>query len=212
MKKFLIISLLALVCSGSLHAQEPGQWTANASAAYVGNLSWVRAGEGLATALVEVFATVFTLGLYQPGSNSYARPDDVELPAFALQAGYQALPWLQVTGDLYYDYYHANEYKNEEDTTPGRVSYVNRFAFLPGVKFTYLNKGIFHMYSSVALGAGYRFGQRDASGEVTPISHLGFAVQTTPVGFAFGNDFYGFLDVGCGTEYIGLRLGAGYNF
>ena len=224
MKKFLIIScLLSMLGTPALKAQDfSGRpWSIDVSAAYPGNLVWTGVGEGMAEGIGQVFAVIFTFGLYKP-EKEYERSEDATLPAFAIQGGYQVLPWLQVTGDLYYHNGGKKYFVKAEDLVPGKISSANRIALLPGVKFTYLNKGIFHMYSSVALGPAVRFSETtvrktnsetgEVTTETTPSTAMRFAFQTTTLGFAFGNAFYGFLDMGIGTEYTGLRAGLGYKF
>ncbi len=206
--------LLALMCSVNIFAQEKGHWTANVSGVYAGNLSWSKTGEDLATVFAEVITTIMTLGLYTPDNGGYAYTDSHDMPGFALQGGYQVLPWMQVTGDLYYHHYAYEKYVNKEDTVPGQTNNVNRITFLPGAKFTYLNKGIFHMYSSVAAGMAVNFGKRVENGEQVPLPTKGvkFSAQVVPIGIALGKKHYGFLDLGAGTEYFCFRAGYGYNF
>lgn len=212
MKKFLIISLLSLICSVSLHAQEPGHWTGNVSAAYAGNLELSKAGADVGMAFAEILTTIFTFGLYTPGMGGYKHTENHSFPSFALQGGYQVNDWLQLTGDVYYHHFAYDQYKETEDKVPTRITKVNRVALLPGVKFTYLNKGLFHMYSSIALGAGFNYGYHEEYDVKEPFNGLRFTLQTVPVGIAIGGRNYGFLDFGVGTEYFCFRAGYGYNF
>lgn len=212
MKKIIVMFLLALMCSVNIFAQEKGHWTANVSGVYAGNLSWSKTGEDLGTAFGEIIATIITLGLYTPDNGGYAYTDPHDYPGFVAQGGYQILPWLQITGDLYYHHYAYERYKNKEDLVPGQTNKINRLAFLPGAKFTYLNKGIFHMYSSLSCGVGVNFGKRVTGEEVTPLNKVNFTAQVVPIGIALGRKHYGFFDLGIGSEYDFFRLGYGYNF
>ena len=212
MKKFIIVLLTLIVCSVNSIAQEKGHWTTNVSGVYAGNLSWSKAGEDVGTAFGEIIATIITLGLYTPDNGGYARTDPHDFPGLALQGGYQILPWMQITGDIYYHHYAYEKYKNKEDVIPAQTNKVNRIAFLPGVKFTYLNKGIFHMYSSLSAGVGFNFGKRVEDDETTPLNKVKFTAQVVPIGIALGKKHYGFLDLGAGTEYFCFRAGYGYNF
>lgn len=209
MKKVIIVLLTLIVCSVNSIAQEKGHWTANVSGVYAGNLSWSKAGEDVGTAFGEIIATIITLGLYTPDNGGYARTDPHNFPGLAMQGGYQILPWMQITGDIYYHHYAYEKYKNKEDVIPAQTNKINRIAFLPGVKFTYLNKGIFHMYSSLSAGVGFNFGKRVEDDETTPLNK---AAQVVPIGIALGKKHYGFLDLGAGTEYFCFRAGYGYNF
>ena len=212
MKKFIIVLLTLIVCSVNSIAQEKGHWTVNVSGVYAGNLSWSKAGKDVGTAFGEIIATIITLGLYTPDNGGYARTDPHDFPGLAMQGGYQILPWMQITGDIYYHHYAYEKYKNKEDVIPAQTNKVNRIAFLPGVKFTYLNKGIFHMYSSLSAGVGFNFGKRVEGDETTPLNKVKFTAQVVPIGIALGKKHYGFLDLGAGTEYFCFRAGYGYNF
>ncbi len=207
-KLFSMIAVLLISGSTLISAQETGQFTMNMYGAYAPNLAMVDAGRGLATAFGEIFATIFTFGLYKPGSNSFARTEKQLMPLVGVQAGYQILPWLQITGDLTYDYTHQRFYRTEEDTDPEKVYTAHRLALLPGCKFTYLNKGFFHMYSSVHLGVAVRMDM--TNGEKDP--KVLFAHELGLLGFHFGNKVYANLEIGVGSEYYGLKGGIGYWF
>ena len=207
-KLFSMIAVLLISGSTLISAQETGQFTMNMYGAYAPNLAMVDAGRGLATAFGEIFATIFTFGLYKPGSNSFARTEKQLMPLVGVQAGYQILPWLQITGDLTYDYTHQRFYRNEEDMDPEKVYTAHRLALLPGCKFTYLNKGFFHMYSSVHLGVAVRMDI--TNGEKDP--KVLFAHELGLLGFHFGNKVYANLEIGVGSEYYGLKGGIGYWF
>ena len=207
-KLFSMIAVLLISGSTLISAQETGQFTMNMYGAYSPNLAMVDAGRGLATAFGEIIATIFTFGLYKPGSNSFARTEKQLMPLVGVQAGYQILPWLQITGDLTYDYAHQRFYRNEEDMDPEKVYTAHRLALLPGCKFTYLNKGFFHMYSSVHLGVAVRMDI--TNGEKDP--KVLFAHELGLLGFHFGNKVYANLEIGVGSEYYGLKGGIGYWF
>ena len=207
-KLFSMIAVLLISGSTLISAQETGQFTMNMYGAYTPNLAMVDAGRGLATAFGEIIATIFTFGLIKPGSNSFARTEKQLMPLVGVQAGYQILPWLQITGDLTYDYAHQRFYRNEEDMDPEKVYTAHRLALLPGCKFTYLNKGFFHMYSSVHLGVAVRMDI--TNGEKDP--KVLFAHELGLLGFHFGNKVYANLEIGLGSEYYGLKGGIGYWF
>lgn len=220
MKKWILAAAFAL-CGSALFAQEDHRWDVGVSAAFAGNYVMNNIGEGFGTALAQVFATIFTFGLYTP-SAEYEHQTDNTLPALAIHGGYQALPWLRVTTDIFYHNSTRTYFVKVTDPSPAKIANGNRITILPGAKFTYLNKGVFHMYSSVALGAALDIrrlretkadtetGDPVTSDVTTPRAR--FALQTTPVGFAVGRAFYGFLDFGIGSEYTGFRAGIGYSF
>ena len=224
MKKLILILSLALALGLSgfqASAQESPRWDINVSAAYPGYMTFSDAGEGMGYAFGQVFAVIFTFGLYKP-HNQFERVENHYIPPIALQAGYQVLPWLQVGGDVFYHYGWKNGFTKEADPQPSLKRKSHSIALLPGVKFTYYNKKWFHIYSSLYIGGGFNYihSEKLVTNEEDGTSHYEpedkprgrFALQTTPVGFAFGNAFYGFLDMGLGTEYNGFRVGMGYKF
>lgn len=225
MKKILILCAMLtglFLSSGiSASAQEDTRWDLNVSSAWPGYMAYSAVGEGLGQAFGEVLAVIFTFGLYKPGSQ-YERTESMILPAFAFQAGYQVLPWLQVGGDVFYHYGWKKWYSKEEDAVPAKFRTSNSVALLPGCKFTYFHKGLFHFYSSIHVGVGVNFSRQEEhqpeDGTQEPASDPGIkprarlALQTTPIGFAVGNNLYGFVDLGLGSEYSGFRAGLGYKF
>ena len=211
---------LALSSLTSASAQDY-RWDFNVGAGYPSSLAYVDAAEGVGTALGEVFAVIFTFGLYKP-TNEFERVENTLLPAFAIQGGYQVLPWLQITADAYYHHGTKDYYVKETDSEPGKMIRSNKVSILPGCKFTYLNKGAFKMYSTVSFGGALFFSKTttvttdaetgQTSTEITPVTRPRFCVQTVPVGFSVGRAFYGFADFGIGSEYTGFRGGIGYRF
>ena len=197
------------------------KWDLNVSAAYPGYMGYSSVGEGIGQAFGEVLAVIFTFGLYKPGSD-YERQESMNLPAFALHAGYQVLPWLQVGADAFYHYGQRFWFVKKEDTIPGKKRFANSISFMPGCSFTYFNKGVFHLYSAAYVGVGYNFGKTvtyktdpntgEKITEIDPLSRVRVAFQTTPLGFAVGNSVYGLLELGLGSEYNGLRVGIGCKF
>lgn len=212
MKKFITVIILSIICLSYAQAQKKGHWTANVSGVYAGNLSWSKTGEDLGTAFGEIFATIITLGLYTPDNGGYAYTDTHDYPGLAFQGGYQVLPWLQVTGDVYYHHYAYERYAEKEDAEPTQFNQRNRIAVLPGVKFTYLNRRVVRLYSLLSAGMGVNFGKRTEDGVVTPLNKVNFTAQVVPIGVSVGRKHYGFFDLGVGSEYGFFRAGYGYNF
>ena len=205
-------AILIALSSGVSASAQDYRVDLNFGAAWPENLSYTDAGEGIGYAIGQVFAVIFTFGLYKPTAE-YERVESRFLPA---------LPWLQVTGDVFYHYGKKDSFVKETDTVPGKSVHSNRIALLPGCKFTYLNKGAFKMYSTVSLGPAVNFRQitttttDQESGqsvtETVPDNGLRFSVQTVPLGFSVGRALYGFADFGIGSEYTGFRGGIGYRF
>lgn len=71
-------------------------------------------------------------------------------------------------------------------------------------RFTYVNRPVFRMYSSIGLGIAMTYDPRPD--EILPI------FQLAPLGISVGKRLYGFGEIGLGAEYIGGRAGIGYRF
>lgn len=71
-------------------------------------------------------------------------------------------------------------------------------------RFTYVNRPVFRMYSSIGLGIVMTYDPRPD--EILPI------FQLAPLGISVGKRIYGFGEIGLGAEYIGGRAGIGYRF
>lgn len=67
-------------------------------------------------------------------------------------------------------------------------------------QFTFLNRDAVRLYSSIGLGV-CAWG-----GVLLPTA------QTTAFGVSFGKRFFGFLEIGSGSEYLGCYGGIGYRF
>lgn len=83
------------------------------------------------------------------------------------------------------------------------------------LRVSWLNRRIVRMYSS--FGAGLSFCMRKDGNMETPgvYEHsveLHPVFQLNPVGISVGRDFYGMAELGFGSLFVGLRLGAGYRF
>ena len=89
---------------------------------------------------------------------------------------------------------------------PDDKSKANRFETLPCLsvigmaQFTFLNRDAVRLYSSIGLGACVWGG--------IPLP----TAQMTAFGVSFGKKFFGFLEIGSGSEYLGCYGGIGYRF
>ncbi|MBQ9711055.1 MAG: hypothetical protein IJV54_02040 [Bacteroidales bacterium] len=126
---------------------------------------------------------------------------------FHLAAGYRFKGWFTLSGYLMYNQMWQNVY---EGTTGAAVDtkWSHVVAVSPEVKFTFLNKRYVQMYGSLA--AGLSFYKDDEAGfmdyEIYP------HVQVVPFGISVGRRFFGFTELGCGTEFMGMRAGLGIRF
>lgn len=75
---------------------------------------------------------------------------------------------------------------------------------LPQAKFTWLNREVVRMYSSVGLGL--------TGGGFDEISEMYPAGQIVFLGISVGRRLVGFAEFGSGTMYMGGMIGVGYRF
>lgn len=90
------------------------------------------------------------------------------------------------------------------DSNKARSKY---FAIMPAVKYNWLNRDRFSMYSKLALGVLIGSDSGDPNDKTT--AALGW--QASAVGAEFGNSFRGFVELGFGEQGI-LLAGLRYKF
>lgn len=90
------------------------------------------------------------------------------------------------------------------DNSNARSKY---FAIMPAVKYNWLNRNHFEMYSKLAIGV--LIGRESDAG--THKTKATFAWQATAVGAEFGSAFRGFLELGFGEQGT-LVAGVRYKF
>ncbi len=86
-------------------------------------------------------------------------------------------------------------------------------SFLPYARFTYLNRELVKLYSSIGLGL--RMDHDEAPSENVyndPGNYWMPCLQFVPVGVTVGKKVYGLFELGMGSEYMGCRFGVGYRF
>lgn len=66
-------------------------------------------------------------------------------------------------------------------------------------RFTYINRPKLRLYSGISLG-------------IIVFSCLLPTAELVPIGVSFGTKFFGFAEVGVGTDYNGCNFGIGYRF
>lgn len=82
------------------------------------------------------------------------------------------------------------------------------FYLLPRLKFFYINRGHFRLYSSLGLGA-VKYSGFD---KLRPDQTFHPCLQISPLGVEYGGRVFGFLEAGAGNMFIGLQGGIGYRF
>lgn len=203
--KTIIIVLASLLMAGNANAQnynvEPGTWSIDAGMGPISAAGNYAVTGAVLRPFAEVFAVIFTFGLYKPEENY----DEYHTsPGFSLRGGYQVNPWLMVTGDLNYGAARADRKEVENGPTIS-TDHWKSLSLLPGVHFTYLNKGKWQLYSGLAAGAAFL--HEDDGDDVL------FTFEAIPFGARFGKKVYGSAELNWGSEFGAyFRAGVGIRF
>ncbi len=111
--------------------------------------------------------------------------------------------WFTLAFGLNFDAFYSSDF----DSITHRRTGVERGAvvtLMPQARFTYFSRPMVKIYSSVGVGI--------AGGGFRGDSYLLPAVQLVPIGVTFGKDFFGFVEGGIGSLYVGCMAGIGYRF
>lgn len=122
---------------------------------------------------------------------------------------YQANKWLGVgvTG-VYFSYF--NQYLNEQTEQQVGKNVVSHFSLYPTLRYTWLNRPSFSLYSSFGLGARFVNEHDNLKGEESNSQRFSIAGQFTLIGFTIGKQFYVYSDLSTlGTQGF-TTIGIGY--
>lgn len=127
--------------------------------------------------------------------------------AWSLSYAYRFKKWLDFGGYVAYWGKYGSTSSNIDNTLLSRDR-LHRISVVPVVRFTWLNRPMVRLYSSI--GMGIVFGTfsgnfRESAGRPS------FTGQYTPIGIAVGRSFFGFAELGCGSQGT-MMLGIGYRF
>ena len=78
------------------------------------------------------------------------------------------------------------------------------------LRFLWLNRKYFDIYSSFSVGANYRISQTKYKTQTLDTNSLSAALDFSLLGFTFGNNIYGILEFP--GIFSGVKLGLGYKF
>ena len=178
MKKILLMVVVAMMATVSANAQQ--EWKNEISIAY---------GRGSNTdVLTSIFKGMFTgeqLDYWGPVSIEYFRRVDSS-NRFGIGA-------IAAIGGCKWD-----------DETDAKATY---YTFMPSVKYNWLNKSHFSMYSKAAFGITYS----SNSGSKKSDSGANVNWQASFIGMEFGSAFRGFVELGTGEQGI-IMAGLRYKF
>lgn len=124
---------------------------------------------------------------------------------FSGEFGINFKKWFTLSFDLAANMVWRNHYDAVTDSKSGTdVGFM--IHIVPNARFTWLNRDIVRMYSSIGLGC---MTGTDAETEEFLILP---SVQLNPVGIEVGRKLFGFCEIGAGTMFTGAMAGIGYRF
>lgn len=195
--KNLLLSLLALMTVGVVSAQTSDF-----------NRHEISVGYGVATITdigdlyANVFSGLFTGQTGDLGSASYSG---------AINADYNYRLTKTIGVGAAFAYEHSTNNILVDKSTSNGKSKANYIAIMPMVKFNWINKGIFTLYSKVAVGAQFEFCKQTYGDKSESKTYTYFAFQASPVGIELGRKVCGFAELGVGQQGI-AQLGVKYKF
>lgn len=138
---------------------------------------------------------------------------------YSLHYYYQLLSWMQLGVKATAEPLHIKYYTYEPDRTLGKESQKLFATFMPSVRFTYINKPKFRLYSGVDLGIrlysnhyqNYRTEEDNSAVVESRMWLLGGAINVTPIGLTFGRSLYGLFETNLGYDSL-IKVGIGYRF
>lgn len=193
--------------SAPLRSQErfaqPGQWSMDFGIAPIAYAGEHAITEAALNPFAQIFAVILTFGLYKPEKNY----DEYHTsPALSLRTNYQINSWLVVCADVNGGWARCDRIK-EENGPVERTDHWQSLSVVPGVRFTYVNKPKWQLFSGASVGAAFLFSDKEDEGGVTP------TFEIVPVGVNYGGPVYGHLELNWGTEFgATLRAGVGLKF
>lgn len=137
----------------------------------------------------------------------------------AISAGYsyRLAKWLWVGGTVGYAGFHTN-YTDRVTRKKAGADHTNFFMIMPSVRFSWINTRIVTLYSGLSLGYALATirSYNDISGKTDSRIEHHAAFQITAVGVHVGTKWYGFTEIGVGTQGIisagfGCQLKSGKN-
>ncbi len=130
------------------------------------------------------------------------------LPYVAVEYSYRIKDWLHVGSNQGLLRVTADVYDPLKASIIGQKKYT-QISVLPHVRFTYLPKEHFKVYSTISLGCNYTFGENLGQ----KVSKFNIAYELVPIGLSFGGEqIYGTSELVIGSTVLGLRLGLGFRF
>ena len=124
-----------------------------------------------------------------------------------LGAGYRFTKWFTLSGYLMYNQMWRDTY-NGIDGSRSQTQWSHVVAISPEAKFTFMSKRYVQLYGSVAASLAFYKDEDSSFLDYTALPHY----QVVPFGISTGRRFFGFTELGFGTEFVGFRAGVGVRF
>ncbi|MBO7558464.1 MAG: hypothetical protein J6T52_08200 [Bacteroidaceae bacterium] len=172
--------------------------------------------EGIGEGLGKAFATLITLGMYDPNKTI---KDEKSTPAFTLQYLYRVSPKLKVGAAVTYQHTsYTLSMKTKESSTYNEMAKNKNdyFIVMPTMKALWLDKKNVSLYTKVAGGICIASSSSDVKkgvsdedakyllSEVETNKGTRFGYQISPIGCEFGTkNIRGFVELGYGFQGIG---------
>lgn len=140
----------------------------------------------------------------------YKGPTYTTGTSWALSYGFRFTKWFDLSLSAIYFGQYADIRSNVDD------SFIKHdrnhiVTLLPAARFTWLNRKLVRLYSSVAFGITFDTGIYDSYSNHRRWEGLYPAFQLVPVGIAVGRQLFGFAEIGVGTQGLAV-VGIGYRF
>ena len=184
MKKIVVLAVAAVLSAAGMHAQE--SYKRNEIAVSYGLLSnsqWL-----------DVFEKVLTAPLHTKVKTT----NDHFIGPVTLEYMYHPKEWLAVGGDFIYGHNVCDLHEDGKHIGKAKNSYIT---VMPAVKFDWLRRKHFGMYSKVAAGVTFRHETDESVNRNNSATHFNF--QITPVAIEAGSESVrGFLEVGLGEQGV----------
>ncbi|MBQ6202545.1 MAG: hypothetical protein IJK46_00415 [Prevotella sp.] len=201
MKKYFVMVVAAMMATMNVNAQNE-DLKHEIGVSYGGGISLIADGIGNAVGR----------GLWE-GITGYEWTNDKQFGTLAVEYFYHTNdPKLAVGGIVTYSQYGEDVVKKDSRQVTGERT--RRYiSVMPSVKYYWVNKNHFGLYTKVAAGA-MLLSEKSKDKEINKDesnSKIYFMGQLSPVGVEFGGKFRGFVEAGFGEQGIVLA-GLKYKF
>lgn len=132
---------------------------------------------------------------------------------------HQLLRWLQLGVKATVEPMSIKQYEYGSKTKLAKETQKVFATLMPSVRFTYINKPKFRLYSGVDMGLryysrhdnNYKAEAENSAVEESRVQLISGAVNVTPIGMTFGSKLYGLFETNLGFDAL-LKIGIGYRF